>query len=224
MALGWRKDYARYKGFFLNIVDFYKQKKDLLMFLEILLSMATIAIFSVFAIKPTAITIIELMKEIKSKEEELARMDNKLADLKNAQANYSKEAERIQLLDTAVPLNPAPVTFFRQIQGISSNDSANLESASIDEVVLVGDVKVKKSKGEQESLPSGAEGISFYFDFKANFSALQSILSDLEYLRRPIRIDTLKISKQKIEDLTTDILDFTISGQAPYFREGDTQK
>ena len=172
MALGWRKDYARYKGFFLNIVDFYKQKKDLLMFLEILLSMATIAIFSVFAIKPTAITIIELMKEIKSKEEVLARMDNKLADLKNAQANYSKEAERIQLLDTAVPLNPAPVTFFRQIQGISSNDSANLESASIDEVVLVGDVKVKKSKGEQESLPSGAEGISFYFDFKANFSAL----------------------------------------------------
>jgi len=223
MALGWRKGYARYKGFFLNIIDFYKQKKDLLMFLEILLSLATIAIFSVFAIKPTAITIIELVKEIKSKEEVVTKMDNKLSDLKKAQANYSKESVRIQLLDTALPTKPAPETFFRQIQGVSSDALTNLESASIDEIVLVGNVKAKKSQLDKESLPSGAEGITFYFDFKANFSALKNLLSDLEYLRRPIRIEAIKISKLKSDEVSSDILDFTISGQAPYFRESNIQ-
>ena len=39
MALGLRKDYLRYKSYFLNIVSLYKRKEDLRMFLEIMLSL-----------------------------------------------------------------------------------------------------------------------------------------------------------------------------------------
>jgi hypothetical protein len=215
MALGWRKEYLRYRGFFLNIVDLYKQRRDLLMFLEILLSCATIAIFSIFALKPTAITIIELVKEINSKEEVVSKMDTKLADLRKAQTNYSKEAVKIQILDTAIPTKPSPETFLRQVQGIAYLDTANINSASIDEVTLIGESRLK-SKSDKESLPSGAQGLSFYFNFNGNYVSLSSFLSDFEYMRRPVKIESLKISKQLGDELTSDLLDLSISGQAPY--------
>jgi hypothetical protein len=218
MALGWRKEYSRYRGFFLNVIDAYKSKRDLMMFFEILLSFSTIALFSVFAIKPTAITILDLVKEISAREETVAKMDAKLTNLKMAQQNYSKEAERIQLLDSAIPLRPAPETFVRQIQGVSASDAVNLKSASVDEVTLLGDAKAKIKKTE-ESLPTGAEGISIYLDFNSNFESLNTLLSDLEYLRRPIKIDSLKITKQKGEEFANDMLDLTLSGQAPFVRE-----
>jgi len=226
MALGWRKEYSRYKGFFLNIVDLYKQKKDLMMFLEILLSLATVSLFSVFAIKPTAITIIDLLKEIKAREETIAKMDTKLTNLKSAQQNYSNEAEKIQLLDTAVPQRPAPETFVRQVQGISATDGVFLNGASVNEVTLLGEVKKRAVKPGEETMPAGAEGLSFFLNFNSDFDSINNLLSDLEYLRRPIKITTINISKQKSEELVniSGALDFTLSGEVPYTTEGNTNQ
>ena len=39
MALGWRKDYLRYRSYFLNIVSVYKQRRDLKAFLELILTL-----------------------------------------------------------------------------------------------------------------------------------------------------------------------------------------
>jgi hypothetical protein len=61
MALGWRQGYSRYRAYFLNIYNLYKQRPDLRMFLEILLSLGAIAIFAAFAVRPTALTIVQLM-------------------------------------------------------------------------------------------------------------------------------------------------------------------
>ena len=71
MALGWRGQYYRYKDYFLNIVALYKQRRDLRAFLEVILSLSTVIIFVVFALKPTALTIISLYNEIKVKKDTL---------------------------------------------------------------------------------------------------------------------------------------------------------
>ena len=70
MAGGWKTDYARYRGYFQNAITAAQKKQDLKMFLEILLTLSTIIIFISLALRPTLITISELVRDIDSKEEE----------------------------------------------------------------------------------------------------------------------------------------------------------
>ena len=53
----------RYLNFFLNIYSLYNEKVSLRKFVELLLTLGAIVVFSVFAIKPTSITIIGLPRQ-----------------------------------------------------------------------------------------------------------------------------------------------------------------
>ncbi|MEJ2441504.1 MAG: hypothetical protein P8Y06_01110, partial [Patescibacteria group bacterium] len=96
MALGWRKDYLRYRSYFLNIVGVYKQRKDLRMFLELLLTLVTVSFFAAFALRPTLLTIIELLKEIDTKEETLTKMSTKIQEIRKKLDKLEKEANELK--------------------------------------------------------------------------------------------------------------------------------
>lgn len=220
MALGWRGEYSRYKGFFLNIVDVYRNRPDFKMFLEILLSITATIIFAVFALKPTILTIVELFREIKSNEELIVKMDTKIANLNQAQALMLQEQARINLLDTALPDSPNPQNFILQAQGTAYNDSVTMLASSLDEATLLGEDKTKLSKEDRESLPQGASGINFNFSFSGDYPQLTKLISDFEKMRRPVKIDSVGLSKSLNEsEEATDNINLTLSGKAPYFRQ-----
>ena len=78
MAPAWRNSYLRYKTYFLNISSQYSKKADVRVFMELLLSLATVSLFAIFAIRPTLITIAELFKEIQGKKTTVAQLDEKI--------------------------------------------------------------------------------------------------------------------------------------------------
>ena len=45
MKQGWRGQYYRYRGYFLDILNLYKKRSDLRAFVEVILSLSTITIF-----------------------------------------------------------------------------------------------------------------------------------------------------------------------------------
>ena len=82
MQIGWRQKYATSRNLFTKTMASYSQKPSLKAYLEILLSLFTISILGIFAIRPTTITIGKLYNEIKAKEETIKRMDQKIQNLK----------------------------------------------------------------------------------------------------------------------------------------------
>ena len=96
MALGWRGSYSRYKEFFLNITALYKKKAELRAFLEIILSLSTIIIFLLFALKPTVITIVSLLQQIKEKQATLSGLTQKVSDLQKASSLLQQNRASIQ--------------------------------------------------------------------------------------------------------------------------------
>src|SRR3989304_9681514 len=157
MALGWRREYSRYREYFLNIVNLYKQRADLRAFLEIILSLSTITIFALFALKPTAVTIVGLLNEIKDKENTLAGLNQKIENLKTARNVYNGSQTQIQNIDNALTTLPQPNLFARQIEGLISKDAVNILGISVGEITLYGkEPQVKKSK-EASPLPGGAK-------------------------------------------------------------------
>ncbi len=212
MPSGWRARYLRYQEFFLNVIAVYRRRQDLMMFLEIILSMATIAFFSFFALRPTALTIAQLLTDVRTKDQVVSKMDQKIQNLISAHTVFNAEGASIPIIDFSVPSTPSPDSFVRQIEGLAASHSAKVLGISIGEITLVGEEKVKHQ--ETSPLPEDAKGVPFSVSITGDYPLLVSFLSDLENMRRPIKIDSAGISSSEKEGLK--ILILVISGRTPY--------
>lgn len=201
MAQSWRKEYLRYKSFFLSITELYRKKRDLRMFLEILLSLATMSFFAIFALRPTLLTISQLVVDIKSKRETVAAMDTKIRDLSTAQQLLLQETSRLPLLNASVPDTPKPEVVARQIEGLSDKNIVNILGLSIEETEL-------------KPLPENSDSINLSVSATGSYQQLYSFLKDVENLRIPVQIDTFQIGAPKTEEKT--LLTLVISGRIPY--------
>jgi len=214
MALGWRKEYIRYKEYFLNVLNIYKQKEDLRMFLEILLSLATVSFFGAFALRPTLVTIAALLTEINSKEEIVAKLDTKIQNLSLATSLMESETARLPLIEDAVPVSASPETFVRQFEGLAAKNGINLLGVSLGQATLLGEVKKAPPEEGVTPLPEDALGISFSISLSGNYPELLGFLTDLEKLRRPLAIDTTGITTTQRDE--GKVLVILVSGRAPY--------
>ena len=216
MALGWRSDYLRYKDFFLNILLVYRKRPDLKMFLEAILSLATILVFSVFALKPTLVTIATLVREIRAKEDLVIQTDEKIANLDRASEVFSQEGEKIAVVKQSVPQSPEPDSFLRQIEGLAQKNGVQVLGVSFGEVTLLGEGTEKKSKEEIKGLPENSGALSFSISITSSYQGLLSFLTDLENLRRPSRVDAAGLSSSQAAEGTT--LTLVISARTPYIQ------
>lgn len=214
MALGWRGQYYRYKDLFLNIVALYKQKRDLRVFLDVILSLTTIIIFIVFALKPTALTIISLYNEINDKKVTLSTLNQKINDLQTANSNYTQDQSVVSDVDAAIFTNPEPDTVSKQILGLAAKDSVNLLGISIGETILFGKNNLPKSTSLLSPLPGSALSMPVSVSARGNYPNLIQFVKDIENLRIPFKIDSLAINSSTGE--TGNVIVETITARVPY--------
>lgn len=213
MPSGWRARYLRYQEVFLNIISVYRRRQDVKMFLEIVLSMGTVAFFSLFALRPTAVTIAQLVRDVGAKEETVRKMDEKIQNLGRAHVAFDSEGSAIDQIEFSVPTSPSPETLVRQFEALATTRSTNILGISIGEIILLGSGKPKSVEGV-EKLPEGALGVPFSVSVSGDYPALQNFLADIEGLRRPIKIDAVGISSTDQEGIK--ILILVINGRTPY--------
>lgn len=213
MALGWRGSYTRYKEYFLNISALYKKRADLRAFLEIILSLSTIIIFLVFALKPTAVTIIDLLQQIKEKQATLSGLTKKVNDLQTAGGLLQQNQAFIPNINLAVFSLPKPNIYAEQVLGLAAKNSVDILGFSINQVTLVG-VTTTKSSSEFKPLPGDAKEMPFTLSVKGSYSNLSAFIKDFENLRVSATIDTLGINSSVTD---SGLLIVTvISGRVPF--------
>ncbi|MEK7472586.1 MAG: type 4a pilus biogenesis protein PilO [Patescibacteria group bacterium] len=204
MAQGWRKDYLRYKGFFLDILAIYNSKPNLKAYLELILSLGTIIIFSIYAIKPTILTIVELNNEIKSKENTVSLLTQKISNLKIASNILQKESQNLELIDSAIPTGANVEQLVKQIEKIAFDSSVVIRNFSSANIFLKG----SSDKKVENELPVS-------FSVTGNYQNLFLFLQTIENLRRPFRIDSFVFNSNITADNEKFIV-LTISGNVPY--------
>lgn len=217
MAIGWKKDYFRYKDFFLNVLSQYKAKPNMKKYLELILSMATIALFAVFAIRPTLLTIIELQKEIREKEETVIKLETKIRNLQTGSNNLQIESARLPIILDAVPSSAKPESLVKQIESLTTKNSLTIMSFSASDAILVGSTKsneITDKSSEVQKLPDGASELAFTLSVRGNYESLFSFVTDLQNMRRPVQIDSFAINSNTIEN--EKVLILIISGRVPF--------
>jgi len=216
MALGWKKDYLRYKELFLKILIKYKKREDVRIFLEIFLSIITVTFFSIFALKPTILTISQLLKDNKEKQETINNLEEKIKNISLAQEVYEQNFDKLSMVENAIPNTPTPENLLRQIEGVAYLNSVTLLGSSVNEVTLTGE-ETKKQKDVIENLPENVKILSFSISVTGSYDSLTRFISNLENLRRPIVFDSLNITSSDTEKGKTIVL--LLSGQSPYIKK-----
>ncbi len=217
MATGWRSSYFRYRELFLNISAIYKKRADLRAFLEIVLSIVAVIVFVIFALKPTALTIISLVQQINEEKKTLSSLTQKVSDLQKASTLLSQNQRLINNVDIAVSSAPRPDTFAKQVEGLSARNGVELMGIDINDVILVGSPKMVRVSGEFEPLPENANEMGYSISLRGNFANINSFLKDLENLRVISTIDSMTISSSVTE--TGRIIVTVVSGRVPYLGE-----
>ena len=214
MATGWKSSYRRYKQVFLNISAQYKKRADLRAFLEIILSISVVIIFSLFAIKPTALTIIDLIEQIKVKKQTITDLNNKISSLEKANIFLSQNRGSVEGINIAVASAPSPDIFTKQIQALSSKDNVVLTALSINEIVLVGTPKTERTSKETNPLPEKSNEMEYSISFKGNYVDINAFLTDLKNLKVVNTIDALTITSS-VNDVGR-VITATVTGRVPY--------
>jgi len=197
-----------YRKYLQNLALTYKNRQDLRLFTEILLTSATTVIFMLFAIKPTLTTISDLYTEMGVKEDTINTMNVKIENLKKADTIYKNEAERLKLLDIAIPISPVPEDFIRQIESLAQKNNAILVGLTLSEV------NITESLTQPQESP---EEIEVTIKVAASYESLLAFLSELELMRRPLFTQFGVITLGDITD-PADIT-LTITGTIPFVRK-----
>ena len=221
MDKGWRRNYLRYKSFFLNIATQYKNRSDLKAYLEILLSLVTISVFSIFALRPTLLTIAELVTEIENKKEVIAKMDNKIEDLSKAQILFDRNRREITLLENfAIPQEPNIDVFTRQIEGLSNKHQLGVLTMSLGKASILG-AKSETDTNSQEGQVDPKQ-MEFNLSLSGNidqYPLFVNFLNDFENLRTITKINSFNFNLKDVQDSDQKNLIFTIGGDLPYINK-----
>ncbi len=216
MQTGWKKDYTRYKDFFLNVLNAYNNKPNLKIYLELFLSLTTIVAFSIFAIRPTLLTIIQLTKEIKDKEQTVLKLDTKIKNLQIANSIIQSKPEDIKFINDAIPTFSNSETLIKQIEILATENSVQTIGFSLSDISIIGKSTNQKKTATDtiKKLSDESEEFPFTISVAGSYQSLHSFLRSIENLRRPVKIDNISISSNS-QDLEKKLI-MTISARVPY--------
>ena len=217
MKQGWRGQYYRYRGYFLDILNLYKKRSDLRAFVEVILSLSTITIFLVFALKPTALTIISLVKEIKGKQIMISGLNQKISDLSKAQTLFAQNQDSIPNIDIAVETKPEPDTVSKQIIGLSAKNSVNILGLSIGQVTLIGKPVLVNAVSGSKPLPGNAQEMSVSINIQGDYLNMLSFISDFENLRIASKIDLVGFNSSELNGVK--VINLLVSARVPFLGE-----
>lgn len=208
-----RTEYHRYRRYFVDIRRLY-QKREVIIYTGLTLSLLTIAFFGLFALKPTIITIVSLVKEAQEKRQIDNQLQTKINSLSSAQTNFALAGNSLSLVDDALPGDPFPSQILYQLEFLIQQEGLTVRSLAIEPVTLLGEAKEKKT----EKKISGPDWVGFSISLSGNFENLSKFVSSLEKLRRLVTIDSLTFSQSKSEE--EKLMNLNISGKTYFLPKG----
>lgn len=175
--------------------------------LELILTISLILFLAIFAIRPTLLTMSDLLKEIEDKTTLNERLTQKVAALSTAQNEYLAYEPRISVLDDAIPSIPEIVNALKIIEKIAAEERVIISSISVNQVPD-GDEELEFTKKQLIQVPIS---ISLIGDYPSTRRFVEALKEN----RRTFVIDTVVFSAD--EDRGQKMLSATVTLNIAYF-------
>lgn len=209
----------RYFNFFLNIYSLYNEKVSLRKFIELLLTLGAIIVFSVFAIKPTSITIIGLVREIEEKEKTIVLLDEKIDNLRIGQSEYSQFIGFVPVIDSALASQPPTGSFVKYIEKYTTQNNLTISTIKTGKINWQGDTQInttslsadKKIAESAFEIDNKLNSFSGLVSFQGSYIDCLNFIKTISSVRIPILLDKVALAKGVDESILG-----TVNVRVPY--------
>jgi Tfp pilus assembly protein PilO len=175
---------------------------------ELFLSIGAVLFFAIFAIRPTLLTMSDLIKEIDDKKALDKQLGQKVAALSSAQSEFFKVEPRLAVLNQAIPTNPELIKTLKIVEKIASDQKITINSLTINDV---------PKEIPPNSLFTDLEkrNLTFTITVGGDFPAIREFIEQLMNSQRSFIIQKITFAINDVRGLKR--LDATITVAAPYY-------
>jgi len=198
-----------------KLYNSYREKEELWRYTEAVVTISTIVLFIVLAIRPTVMAISSLVSEIKNREKLAEEMGTKINQIIAAQDTYARIQEHLSIIDEAYPENYNLAQGASQLVGLSADNGLSVKSISFSEIDLLGKSKQSSSEKNQANKTRNYDGVDFAISATGSYQSSIKFLQELGELRRLFIIDSYSLSSSK--EIGSDIVNISISGFLTYY-------
>jgi len=164
--------------------------------------------FAVFAIRPTLLTMSELIKEIEDKRKLNTQMAQKVAALTTAQAQYLGVEQRLPVLSEALPLGAKVTQTLKIIELVASEQDLVINNLTL--LDLPPDPKPNSSLAELER-----KAMPVQLTVVGSYNSIRGFVEGLRNSRRSFVVDRITFSTE--DNRGQKSLEATLLVTAPYF-------
>lgn len=193
---------------------FYRNPVALVSF-ELFLSIGAILFLTIFAIRPTLLTMSDLVKQIEEKRRLQTQLTQKVAALNAAQESYNSLQGRLEVLEEAIPRGANLTYTLKVIEKLASDQGLVISNMTVLQVPQ--DPPATTPLTELERLP-----MPIQLSVIGQYANIREFAEQLRNSRRSFVIERITFSTQDARGQKT--LEATVLLNAPYFGEGDAKK
>ncbi len=178
--------------------------------LELFLTVVAIIFFAVFAIRPTLLTMSDLLKEIEDKDKLNKQLQKKVAALSTAQQEYQVHKKKLSLVDEAIPPNMQLIKSLKIIEKIASDKGliiSNLTLNQIPDEKQEAQITFRNIKRVDQIIELSVLG---------DYPSIRDFIEELQRSRRLMVVNFIEFGIKESRGTTT--LEATMNISVPYFR------
>lgn len=198
------------RDLFKTLQEFY-QRPVAKVSMELFFSISAILFFAIFAIRPTLLTMSDLLNEIEDKKKLDRQLSQKIASLSSIQPLYIQLQDRLLVLDEAIPSTPQLILSLKIIEKIASQNKLVITSMGVSEIPEENPLDIKDqplTSFERVDVP-----VSISVD--GDYLTIRQFVEDLKDYRRSFIVDTIVFSTKELRGNRK--LEAKITVSMPYF-------
>ncbi len=151
---------------------------------QLVFSIIAVIIFAIFAIRPTLLTMSDLIKELNDKQALSQSLTQKVAALSSAQTEYTNSQDKLAILDEAIPPEPRFGEAVAIIEKIASENN-----------LLIQSVQAKAVPKEDSTATGSAEktrvSTPIVVTVQGDYPTIRNFVNALQTTRRLLVIDSV---------------------------------
>lgn len=154
-------------------------------FTTIILTLAALSFFGLFAISPTLSTIAKLNKELDDSNFVKQKLEQKINNLTILQQKYVELQNVLPTIFVSIPKDPQVPIFAAQVQAVASSSNTVIDNFQTFEVEVGQNVSQKQYSS-----------FAFALTAEGSYNDLSKFLSNLSSMQRIVGIDIISLTKK----------------------------
>lgn len=194
----------------MTIVNKFYAKPAARVSLELFITIGVIMFFAVFAIRPTLLTMSDLIKEIEDKRKLDQALTQKVAALSTGQTEYLNVQPRLTILDEAIPPDPNLVEALKIIEKIASDTQTAVAGIVIPELPQVSDPNTTPT-----NVAPSRQDFTLTITLIGDYTRARNFVAGLQAAQRVFIVESINFSISEAEG--EPMLVTTVNINMPYF-------